>query len=69
MKHRTDLLVQIAEDKAVQKEQLARLRALLDEGDRDLAEDRCIEINSKADLRALFDDIKRRSWARLKRSA
>ena len=69
VKHRTDLLVQLAEDKAVQKEQLARLRALSDEGDRDLAEGRCIEINSKADLRALFDDIKRRGRARFKRSA
>lgn len=69
VKHRTDLLVQLTEDKAVQKEQLTRLRALVAEGDRDLAEGRYTEIKSKADLQTLFDDIKRRGRARLKRSA
>ena len=69
VKHRTDLLVQFAEDKAVQKERLTRLRALVDAGDRDIAEGRSLEIKSKADLRALFDDIKHRGRARLKRSA
>ncbi len=69
VKHRTDLLVQLTEDKAVQKEQLTRLRALVAEGDCDLAEGRYTEIKSKADLQTLFDDIKRRGRARLKRSA
>ena len=66
---RTDLLVDLAMDDAVRKEQLARLRAMLAEGERDLAEGRYIEITSAAEHRAFFDDIKRRGRARLKRSA
>lgn len=69
VKQRTDLLVQLAEDKAVQKEQLARLRAAVAEGERDIAEGRYTEISSKAELREFFDEIKRRGRSRLKRSA
>ena len=69
VKHRTDLLEHFAQDPAIQKEQLARLRAAVEEGERDFAEGRYIEINSKAELREFFDDIKRRGRARLKRSA
>ena len=69
VKDRADLLTDFAMDDAVQKEQLARLRAAIDEGDRDLAEGRYTEINSTAELRAFFDDIKARGRARLKRSA
>lgn len=69
VKHRTDLLEHLAQDPAVQRQQLTRLRAAVEEGERDLAEGRYIEINSKAELRAFFDDIKRRGRARLKRSA
>ena len=67
---RIDGLVQdLAKDVAVQKEQLKRLRAAIDIGDRDLAEARYTEINTDAELRAFFDDIKRRGRARRKRSA
>lgn len=69
VKDRADLLTDFAMDDAVQKEQLARLRAAIDEGDRDLAEGRYTEIKSTAELRAFFDDIKARGRARLKRSA
>ncbi len=69
VKHRTDLLEYFAQDPAIQKEQLARLRAAVEEGERDFAEGRYIEINSKAELREFFDDIKRRGRTRLKRSA
>ena len=69
VKHRTDLLEHLAQDPAIQKEQLARLRAAVEEGERDFAEGRYIEINSKAELREFFDDIKRRGRTRLKRSA
>ena len=69
VKDRADLLEVFAMDAAVAKERLARLRALIDEGDRDLAEGRYIEIRHSAELRAFFDDIKRRGRARLKRSA
>lgn len=66
---RTDLLVDLAMDAAVRKEQLTRLRAAIDEGDLDLAEGRSTEINSQAELRALFDDVKRRGRTRVKQSA
>ena len=66
---RVDLFEDLAKDVAVQKEQLKRLRAAIDIGDRDLAEGRYTEINTDAELRAFFDDIKRRGRARLKRSA
>ncbi len=69
VKHRTDLLEHFAQDPAIQKEQLSRLRAAVEEGERDFAEGRYIEINSKAELREFFDDIKRRGRTRLKRSA
>jgi hypothetical protein len=65
VKHRTDLLEDFAQDPAIQKEQLARLRAAVEEGMRDHAEGRYIEINSAAEHRAFFDDIKRRGRARL----
>ncbi|MEY2879629.1 MAG: hypothetical protein RLZZ15_2009 [Verrucomicrobiota bacterium] len=68
-KDRADLFQTLAQDRVVQKEQLARLRALIDEGDRDLAEGRYIEIRGATELRAFFDDIKRRGRERLKRSA
>lgn len=66
---RADLFEDFAMDDAVRKEQLKRLRAAIDEGDRDLAEGRYTMIRTDSDLRALFDDIKRRGRARLKRSA
>ncbi len=69
VKHRADLLVQLADDKAVQKEQLARLRAAVDEGIRDHEQGRTIEIRNAAEHRAFFDDIKRRGRMRLKKSA
>jgi len=69
VKDRADLLEQLAQDPAIQKEQLTRLRTAVEEGERDLAEGRYTEINSKAELREFFDDIKRRGRARLKRSA
>lgn len=55
-------------DEAVRKEQLARLRAAVEEGERDIAEGRYTAISSKAELRGFFDDIKRRGRAALKRS-
>jgi tRNA A-37 threonylcarbamoyl transferase component Bud32 len=69
LKHRTDLLEDLSRDEAVHREQIARLRAAIEEGERDFAEGRYIEINSKTELREFFDDIKRRGRARLKRSA
>lgn len=66
---RADLLVDLAMDAAVRKEQLKRLRAMIDEGIRDHKEGRFIEINSVEEHRAFFEDIKRRGRARLKRSA
>ncbi len=69
VKHRTDLLETFAMDKAVRKEQLARLRAAVEEGERDIAEGRYTAINSKAELREFFDEIKRRGRSALKRSA
>lgn len=69
VRHRTDLLETLAMDKAVRKEQLSRLRAAVEEGERDIAEGRYTEINSKAELREFFDDIKRQGRAALKRSA
>ena len=54
VKHRTDLLEDFAQDPAIQKEQLARLRAAVEEGERDFAEGRYIEINSKASLRLIL---------------
>jgi tRNA A-37 threonylcarbamoyl transferase component Bud32 len=69
VKHRTDLLEDFARDEAVHREQISRLRATVEEGERDFAEGRYIEINSKAELREFFNDIKRRGRARLKRSA
>jgi len=69
VKHRTDLLEAFAMDEAVRKEQLARLRAAVEEGERDIAAGRYTATNSKADLREFFDDIKRRGRAALKRSA
>ena len=69
VKDRADLMDALGMDEAVSKERLARLRALVDEGDRDLAEGRYIEITSPAEHHAFFDDIKRRGRARLKRSA
>lgn len=66
---RADLLEEFARDKAVQEEQLARLRAMIEEGEKDLREGRYIEIKTKAEHRAFFDEIKRQAKARLKRSA
>lgn len=69
VKDRADLLTDFARDKAVQKEQLARLRAAIDEGIRDHTEGRFIEIKSTAEHRAFFDGIKREGRARLKKTA
>ena len=69
VKDRADLMDALGMDEAVSKERLARLRALVDEGDRDLAEGRFIEIRTSTELRAFFADIKRRGRERLKRSA
>lgn len=69
VKDRVDLLEQFAQDPAIQKDQIARLRAAVEEGERDLAEGRYTEINSKAELREVFDDIRRHGRARLRRSA
>ena len=69
VKHRTDLLVQLAEDKAVQKEQLARLRTAVEEGIRDHNEGRYIEIKTAAEHRDFFDEIKQRGRVRLGKSA
>lgn len=66
---RADLLETFVRDAGVRKESQARLRALIDEGDRDLAAGRVIEVRNAAELRVFFDDIKRRSRARIKRSA
>lgn len=65
VKHRTDWLEDFAQDPAIQKEQLARLRAAVEEGRRDHAEGRYIEINTAAEHRACFDDIKHCGRARL----
>jgi hypothetical protein len=69
VKDRADLFEVFAMDNAVQKERLARLRAMIAEGERDLAEGRYIEIRSTAEHRAFFDDIKRRVRARMRKSA
>lgn len=69
VKQRTDLLVQLAEDKAVRKEQLARLRAAVQEGIRDHEEGRFTEIKTTEEHRAFFDEIKRRGRSRLRKSA
>lgn len=69
VKDRADLFEVFAKDSAVQKERLARLRAMIDEGDRDLAEGRYTEIRNSAELRDFFADIKRRARERMKRSA
>jgi hypothetical protein len=66
---RADLLQEFAQDEKVRKEQLARLRAMIEEGDRDHREGRYTEIRDSAELRAFFEDIKRRGRERLKRSA
>lgn len=66
---RVQLLEHLAQDEAVRRKQIARLRAAIDEGMRDHAEGRFIEIKSAAEHRAFFDDIKRRGRARLKKSA
>ena len=66
---RVELLEHLAQDKAVARKQLARLRAAVEEGDRDLAEGRYTEVRSAAELRKLFDDIRHRGQARQKRSA
>ena len=66
---RADLLQEFAQDEKVRKEQLTRLRAMIEEGDRDHREGRYTEIRSSAKLRGFFDDIKRRGRERLKRSA
>lgn len=62
---RVQLFEHLAQDEAVRRKQLARLRAMIAEGD--LAEGRYIEITSAAEFRALSDDIKHRMRARLKR--
>lgn len=69
VKDRADLLEALSMDSAVQKERLARLRAMIAVGERDLAEGRYIEIRTAAEHRAFFDDIKRRVRARMKKSA
>ena len=66
---RTDLLEELARDASVRNESLARLRAMIAEGDRDLAEGRYTEVRTSAELRAFFDEVKRHGRARLKRSA
>jgi acyl-CoA reductase-like NAD-dependent aldehyde dehydrogenase len=69
VKQRTDLLVQLAEDKAVQKEQLARVRAAVQDGVRDHEEGRFTEIKTTAEHRAFFDEIKKRGRSRIRKSA
>jgi hypothetical protein len=69
VKDRADLLEALAGDEAVRKERLARLQALVGEGERDLAKGRYTEIRTPAELRAFFDGIKRRALERTKRSA
>jgi hypothetical protein len=66
---RADLLVDLAQDGAVRKEQLNRLRAAVAEGIRDHAEGRFSEIKSAAAHRTFFENIKRRTRSRLKSSA
>lgn len=66
---RADLLQEFAQDEKVRKEQLARLRALIEEGARDQREGRFIEIKSAAEHRAFFDEIKKQGRARLKKTA
>ena len=66
---RVQLLEHLAQDDTVRRKQLARLRAMIAEGERDHAEGRFIEITSAVEHRAFFDDIKRRGRARLKRTA
>jgi hypothetical protein len=63
---RTDLLVDLAMDAAVRKEQIKRLRAAVAEGIRDHAEGRYIELNTPADFRAFAAGIKREGRARLR---
>lgn len=69
VKDRVDLLESFAQDRAVRQEQVARLRTLLDEGERDHREGRFVEIRSAAEHRTFFDAIKREGRARQKRTA
>lgn len=59
----------LEQTKDVRAEKLTALRALIDEGDRDLAEGRFTTLESDDDFRALGDDIRQRSRERLGQGA
>ena len=59
----------LEKDEAIRAEELAALRAALDEGDRDLAAGRFTSLETNEDFLKLTDDIKRSGRARLERSA
>ena len=63
---RVDLFVDLAMDDAVQKAQLARLRAAIAEGMADHAAGRYTELVTDDDFKAFAAEIKRAGRARLK---
>lgn len=69
VKHRTDLLEDLVKDQAVRKEQIARLRAMVEEGVRDHDAGRYIAIRTAAEHSGFFAAIKRRGRVRLGKSA
>ncbi len=66
IKARADLFADLAMDDAVQKEQLARLRAAIDEGIADHAAGRYVELETDEEFKAFASEIKRAGRARLK---
>lgn len=59
----------LGQDGAVRTEELAALRAAIDEGDRDLAEGRYTALETDTDFRAFADEIKQAGRARLAKRA
>lgn len=66
---RVALFQWLGQDRAVRTQELAALRAAVDEGIIDHEQGRYTGISTAAEHRAFFDDIKRRGRARLKKSA
>ena len=59
----------LGQDEAVRTEELAALRAAVDEGDRNLAEGRDTTLETDADFRAFADEITQAGRARFAKRA
>jgi hypothetical protein len=59
----------LGQDAAIRTEELASLRAAIDEGDRDLAEGRYTTLETDSDFQALADEIKQAGLPRIAKGA